>query len=204
MPMNTLSRSRSRSQRGSVLLFSLITLTILLISAVALTRSFNTSLFNAGNLAFKRDLQNQGERVVPGVLALMRTGALATSTSRANASVANNYSATILATNARGIPNALIDDTTFASVGSSANDVAVTDQAVTVRYMVDRLCSTTGLDSTLGSAKCTMADGTNSSGGDARGLVQPPAPPAGVVYRLSIRVTGPRNTQAFFQTTFSL
>ena len=199
-------------QRGTVLLFALITLTIMLISAVALVRSFNGTLFNAGNLAFKRDLMNQGERVVPTVLALMQTGALASAATRANHAIAKNYSASILTTNARGIPNALLNDATFATVGNVANDVTVAEQAVAIRYVVDRLCKTTGLDATLGADKCTLADRNASNARDAANLLGAEdassggagAVPQQVVYRLSIRVTGPRNTQAFFQTTFSL
>jgi type IV pilus assembly protein PilX len=51
-------------QRGVVLIFTLIILLILTIGAVALMRSMNTSLFSAGNLAFRRDLVNQGEQAV--------------------------------------------------------------------------------------------------------------------------------------------
>ena len=43
-------------QRGVVLLFSLITLVVLLLAAVALIRSFSNSMFTAGNIAFRRDL----------------------------------------------------------------------------------------------------------------------------------------------------
>ena len=52
---------RRAAQRGVVLLYSLIALVIMLIAAIALVRSFQTSLFNAGNLGFKRDMRNQSE-----------------------------------------------------------------------------------------------------------------------------------------------
>ena len=67
-------RTGASSERGVVLLFSLIALVVLLIAAVALMRSFNTSLFTSGNIAFKRDLQNQGERAVDKVLTAFRSG----------------------------------------------------------------------------------------------------------------------------------
>src|SRR3979490_1993343 len=90
-------------QRGVVLLFSLIALVIMLIAAVALMRSFNSSLFTAGNIAFKRDMQNQSERAVDTVLTAFRTGALNTSTGRAASDSTQNYSAVMLASNAQGI-----------------------------------------------------------------------------------------------------
>ena len=201
-----------RRSRGVVMLFVLITMVILLIGAAALLRSFNTSLTSAGNLAFKRDLMNQGERAVPVVLAAMKTGALDSATLRANDLPAQNYSASILPSNAAGIPNALLSDSAFTTVASTANDIAVSGQGVKIRYVVDRLCSTSGLDTTLGAAQCTLANSGMPTGGSSSDLVRAEDATSGgggavtlqVVYRLSIRVDGPRSTQAFFQTTFTM
>src|SRR5256885_3140779 len=101
------SRSASR-QRGVVLLFSLVALIVLLIAAVALMRSFNTSMFMAGNIAFKRDLQNQGERAVEKALNEFRSGLLAATAARSNDLQQANYKAVMLATNAQGIPPELV------------------------------------------------------------------------------------------------
>ena len=113
--------------RGTVLLFTLISLVVMLVAAVALVRSFNNTLFTAGNIAFKRDMQNQAERIVPDIITLMQTGAMGTTAARATHTPARNYSATILASNPQGIPTALYaSDTDFAAVGAVSNDVAVT------------------------------------------------------------------------------
>ncbi|HEV7914542.1 MAG TPA: hypothetical protein VGP22_12315, partial [Albitalea sp.] len=109
--------------RGVVLLFVLIALVIIMVASVALVRSFNTAMFTAGNLAFKRDLLNQGERVVPAVMDMMTTGALASLAARANSAPARNYSATILPTNPQGIPlQLLVKDADF-TAGVILNDV---------------------------------------------------------------------------------
>lgn len=202
-------------QRGVVLLFSLIALVVMLIASVALIRSFQSSLFTSGNIAFKRDLQNQGERAVDKVLVAFRTGDLKTPAARAAHQAASNYSATMLPVNAKGIPNALQNDTTFAAVGVTANDITTpATQQVTIRYVVDRLCVTVGAESTLGPTSCVVADnlvpaGTSSANWQSAerslgvGGGTPTGQP-GVVYRLSIKVTGPRNTQSFFQSTFTV
>ena len=115
-------RSPSR-QRGVVLLFSLVALVVLLIAAVALMRSFNSSLFMSGNIAFKRDLQNQGERAVEKAMARFRTGGtLETDAARSADLKASNYSATMLPSNPQGIPNALQSDANFAAVGVASNE----------------------------------------------------------------------------------
>jgi hypothetical protein len=184
------------------MLFGLIALLIMMIGAVAMLRSTGTSLVNTGNLGFKRDLTNQSERAADLALELMRTGALSTEAARQATSVANNYSATLLASNEQGLPTALVNDATFTGVGSSGNDVVVADMGVTLRWVVDRLCVNPGAASV---DHCTMTDAGQPLGCSAadcanlNNLI-----PQQVVYRLSIRVTGPRATQAFMQSTFTL
>ena len=219
--MKTLIRPLPSRQRGVVLLFSLIALAIMLIVAVALVRSFNSSLFTAGNIGFKRDLQNQSERAVDRVLTQFRTGgALASPTARAGNVQAQNYSALMLTTSAQGIPDVLRNDSTFTTVGTAANDITPPNDAtgaplnLQIRYVIDRLCATAGNETTLGAGSCRLADNpvpVGTSASNQQGADRAPlcptcasAAPQGVVYRLSIRVTGPRNTQSFFQSTFTV
>ena len=139
-------RTPASSQRGVVLLFSLIALVILLIAAVGLVRSFKTSLFTSANIAFKRDLQNQGERAIDKVLVAFRpAGALASPLSRSVSNPAQHYSAVALPSNELGIPNALQTDALYAAVAdgskdiSAANDSSLAGMAVRIQYVVDRL-----------------------------------------------------------------
>lgn len=207
-------------QRGVVLLFSLIALVIMLIAAAALVRSFQSSLFSSGNIAFKRDLQNQGERAADKVLTAFRAGALSNPTARAANQVASNYSASMLTVNAQGVPDALRDDTAFAAVGVATNDItpanetSLARQNVSIRYVIDRLCATAGAESTLGAAGCVVANNPVPSGTSAANMQSAertlgvgggtPTNQPSLIYRLSIKVTGPRNTQSFFQTTFTV
>ncbi len=186
-------------QDGVVLIFSLIVLLILLIGAVALMRSMNTSLLTAGNLAFRRDLVNQGEQAVSTVINEFKTGgALVGLTTANNQSL--NYSATILATNTEGVPLALLNNSTFSTVGTSSNDITGSTSDVQIRYVVDRLCSTTGSSS---SALCAQSK-ANPTGGTGGSGAPPVTPPSSTVYRLSVRVSGARSTQVFLQTTFTV
>jgi type IV pilus assembly protein PilX len=201
-------------QRGVVLLFSLIALVIMLIAAVALVRSFNSSMFTAGNIAFKRDLQNQGERAVSKVLDDFRTGGLNSPTLRSAVVASSNYTPTMFTVNAQGIPDALLlDDSTFAA-SYTAPDLLSSDGSVRVRYVIDRLCSVGGDETTLGSTWCTLANNptpTGSSSSNLQSAERAPlcptcssATPQGVVYRVSVKVSGPRNTQSFFQSTLTV
>jgi Tfp pilus assembly protein PilV len=189
-------------QRGVVMIFGLIALLIMMIGAVAMLRSTSTTLVNTGNLAFKRDLTNQAERAMDVVTTLVKSGALSGPTARDAHSTANNYSATILASNAQGLPNVLVDDAGFTAAGVVANDITVAGMGVTVRWVIDRLCVNTG---TPNVSHCTMTDAGQPIGcstSDCFNLDN--LIPQQVVYRLSIRVTGPRSTQAYLQSTFTL
>lgn len=200
----------NQAQRGVVLLFALIALLVLMIGAVALVRSFNTSLFNTGNIGFKKDLQNQSERAATVILTALDTnGGLSTPPQRAASTQARNYSASMLASNEKGIPLALLTDAAFSTVGDPANDIDLTDQNVKIRYVVDRLCATAGNETTLGAGVCVVAAGATKDDGsadDQKGKEKGSAMPGEgqIVYRLSIRATGPRSTQAYFQSTFAL
>ena len=190
------------------MLFGLIALAIMMIGAVAMIRSMNTAQFNAGNLGFKRDLTNQAERGMAEALDRMTSGGLSTEASRQTSSAALNYSATMLPSNTQGLPNVLITDTTTPA------DITVAEQGVTIRYLIDRLCTADGVPS---AANCSMSDDLlpmGSSSSEADRAEDPPgaASAAGgvgpavsrrVVYRVSVRVSGPRNTQAYFQTTLT-
>ncbi|MCW5635918.1 MAG: hypothetical protein KIT17_21460 [Rubrivivax sp.] len=185
-------------------------LTLLLIGATAIVRSMNTAMLNTGNLSFKRDLTNQAERAAATVMTALQSGALAAEAARQNNLQASNYSATILPTNAQGIPTALLaTDSNFNAAWSTANDITVAGQAIALRWVLDRLCANAGV---ADETHCTMSDaGTTSSDSASQRNSAQNASATGlgalqrrVVYRLSIRATGPRNTQSFLQTTFTL
>jgi Tfp pilus assembly protein PilX len=198
--MNRLKFASAARQQGVVLIFSLIVLLILAIGAVALLRSVDTSLVSAGNLAFHRDLVNQAEQAVATVMTEFKTNGppLLNSPTSANLPAAN-YSASTLTTNAQGVPTALLDDAVFGAVGTAANDIIPSALSqVRIRYVIDRLCTAAG---TATSPNCVQSTGLPTGGTANRNTAV--GPPSATVYRVSVRVDGPRFTQAFLQTTFT-
>lgn len=187
------------SQRGVVLIFALITLVILLIGAVAITRSITGSQLVLGNIGFKRDLTNQGERALQIAMAAVRnTAVLATDAARNSSLQSANYSASLLPTNPQGIPTALLSDTEFGTIATAGNDIKVDDMGVTIRYVIDRLAVEDGV---CGAKTCTMA--AQKVFGTAANELVKPAPPEQPIFRITLRVTGPRKTLSFFQSTFT-
>ena len=94
---------------------------------------------------------------------------------------------------------ALLSDAAFAGVGVAGNDISPANMGVTVRYVVDRLCVAAGPASPNSCSVTSPAPqgGSNDTKDDD-------ALPVQFVYRVSIRVDGPRRTQSFFQSTFTL
>ncbi len=207
-----------RTERGVVLVTTLLILLVMLVGAVALIRSFDTSMVTAGNLSFKRDLAQQSELAVENILSDFRaTGALAARAARGANDAARNYSSVVLPSNAQGIPLVLLGGNTLPpALGTIGEVTAARD--IKLLYVVDRQCSETGDDSTLGAERCTLVDGGPPAGGSSSqslnasqrsgvaaggaGAGLAGAAPQYVVYRISIRATGPRGTQSFFQTTY--
>jgi type IV pilus assembly protein PilX len=198
--MNRLKFASEARQRGVVLIFSLIVLLILAIGAVALVRSVNSSLQSAGNLAFHRDLVNQGEQAVANVMTEFKTNALPLGGVTTASLPSANYSATTLPTNAQGVPLVLLDNTAFGLI-ATAGDIAGRTPDVTIRYVIDRLCTAVPPTVVASSSTCVQSTGLPTGGTANRNTAV--APPSATVYRISVRVDGPRNTQAFLQSTFT-
>ena len=209
--MNRSQFASAMRQRGVVLIFALLVLLIMAIGAVAILRSVNSSLLSSGNLAFHRDLVNQAEQAVSSVMTEFKTTGLplgggSTTTNTTASLPAANYSATTLPTNAQGVPLALLNNAAFALVATpglapAGNDIAGRTSDVTIRYIIDRLCTATPPTVIATSTTCVQSTGLPTGGTANRNTAV--APPSATVYRISVRVDGPRNTQAFLQTTFT-
>lgn len=187
-------------QTGVTLIVTLIALVILLIASVALIRSTDTSLLVAGHLGFKRDLTNQAERTFPVIKNIFKAGTLSTSSTRSSDLVTSNYYASIQPSDKNGIPNVLLDTSTFDST-FTGNNIVDTTAKITIRYLIDRMCLTTGA---VSAASCSLSLGTTDPGGDINQLLNKPGGVDRPIYRISMRVSGPRNTEAFLQSTFTI
>ena len=196
---------RPAAQRGFSMFFTLIALVILLVATVSIMRSSGMSLFSSGNIAFKQDMVSRAEQVNARVLTLFRTGGgLEPSANRSVNDINANYSATALQVNDQGIPLALINDTSFAAVGKAANDIVDADSGTTMRYLIERLCDQTGDAVTLGKPHCVYDPDSKPITGGSSTSLQAGAMPVSFspLYRVTVRVQGPRGSEAYTQSTF--
>jgi hypothetical protein len=189
-------------QEGIIVVFTLLAVVLLLLASIALVRSFDTSLVLAGNMAFKRDLANQSERGNASAMTALTTGALAGTLAREADSKPDNYSATTLPSDAHGIPSILVDDAAWTASGMALTDLTDAASGTTVRYVIDRLCTSAGSSVAATNYCAISALGAPKSKGV--GSKMPPPAAAKPVYRVSIRVTGPRNTQTFVQSVLTI
>lgn len=187
-----MSKRFKHRQKGASLLFTLIALLILLAAALAVARSMQTSLSNAGNLAFRRDLINHAEQAL--------AAAIAQEYNYQGSNAAQNYSASILPANNQGIPIALVKKDEYAKFASDT--LTVDDAGISIRYIVERLCE--DADQTAndqGKEKCLSMHREVKGGSHHQALGA--TPPLQPIYRVSAQVTGPRNTEVFIQSTFT-
>ncbi len=196
------SRSHRHRQSGIIMVIALITLAIMMIGAVAALRSMNASLANAGNVGIKRDMANQAE-------VAMRTAMTGLNglTNPETDDTSRNYSAAILPVTPEGIPTVLVgtSPSTLDGKGVATNVVNLTTASalgsytapnVTMYYVIDRLCQAAGAFATSTCLTPTVvAQGGNSNINLPTG-VKP-------LYRVTVRVDGPRGAQSFYQATMS-
>ncbi len=182
-------------QRGVILVVSLVVLVAMMLGAVALIRSVETSNVIAGNLAFQQGTLNAGDSGVASAVAqLQGAGAAALLADAAN----KTYYATMRASDANGqlsdvAFNAANPGATPAALDWSAVPVAQTvDSDYEVKIVVDRLCRADGVCVTDPPDPCYTQTVGFSCGGT----------PA-THYRATVRVAGPRNTVSVTQATLA-
>lgn len=160
------------------------------LAAVALIRSVDTNNLIAGNLAFKQSsMLSADSGTERGVTFLSGQTVVALNTSNA----ITGYYATAAA-DARTLVDANgIDDTTDDGQGNA------------IRYVIQRMCNAEGAatsDVLQRQANCLFAPGPFTQCTEAGDICKDfvPQQTQSLVYRITARVTGPKNTVSYIQT----
>lgn len=199
-------RGRAR-QRGVSLFIALVALVLMTIAGFSLMRSVDTGNVIAGNMAFRDVTVHSADLGIETAAAYVNTtvapspdGNLPNGCVVATATALGTcrYTARVQAELANGVPRIN---------WSSANIPAVAANGVTYQYVVERLCNPDAAVSvTLGQAakndiaKELCATRVIQSGGSHKPGAPPVSPIVPVKYRVTVRVTGPRNTVSTVQT----
>ena len=190
----------ARRQRGAVLFMALIALIALTLAGLAMVRSVDTGNVISGNMAFRQAaMQNSDVGIeaafvaLPGILNISK-----------DANIANQYFALRQPVDAMGVPTSV----NWANVACRDNDnssVTCDEQDYQVKYVIDRLCEA----QTAGSTTVTDLQGycfvdVSSGRSGSKGAFQAVFSGANsVYYRVTVQVSGPRNTTAYVQAIIS-
>lgn len=182
-----------------VLVITLLAMVVLLIGLVAILRTVDTAGLMVGNIAFRRDLTNRAEQAIAVARATLAGGSLSTTADNTTL----HYSATKLAnSSATGVPAILDNDDSSAGYNHVyGSDLAETtgDATIKLRYVIDRQCNSG--TTTFGTSACEYVSNPPQTKGVSQDRSLNGSTRA--IYRISVRVTGPRDTVAYFQTTYA-
>jgi len=184
-----------------VLFIALIVLVALMLASVSLVRSVDTANLIAGNLAFKQASVQAADIGIEAAAAALPTivnTTLDTDVTPVSGPPSYWYYATRRETDANGAPMATAAGVSPATAIPWANvPVANTVAGNTVRVVIDRLCSApTPLVEDI-EANC-FYDGSADDGSRDINRTSIKSTPL-VYYRVTARVTGPRNTVSIVQ-----
>lgn len=199
----TSSANRERAQRGSVLLIALILLVAMSLAGIALIRSVSTSNIIAGNLAFQQAATHSADLGVETALTFLQTSSGA-GVVTLHASVLTGAGTRYVARREDPAAGQSWDVFWSSLVSSGAvNTLPSADAAGnTVSYVIHRLCDNTGAPAYPGCSAPPIDTGLASSSMGS-GLVHV-AGDKQVYYRITARVTGPRNTMSYVQAVVAI
>jgi Tfp pilus assembly protein PilX len=228
-PSSLHAHLHAMKQRGVVLFFALIALVVMSLAAVALIRSVDTSTLIAGNLAFKQAAASSGDAGLESAIqalaavnttmnnagmnvyqdlgcptacsdAFNATGGVsvsgATPACCLNKGYYSNADPAVSLTDGTGIQWTNSDSTLVTSGDSSGNQV---------RYVIQRMCGTA--NQSLSTTNCLFGGASTNTGSMGVQLASNicvgsgcPAAGQAVMYRITARITGPRNTVSYVQS----
>jgi Tfp pilus assembly protein PilX len=175
-------------QHGAVLFIALIVLVAMSLAGLALMRGVDTGALIASNLAFKQSATAAGDEGIEAARSWLLTNAGPTLESDQPSDAYWSTSQDAL-------------DLLNAFDWSTAVDAGTDAAGNQVSYVIQRLCSATG---PTASANCIKTSSTTTSTGTKGGATYGTfaiSAPTDAFYRVTVRVTGPRNTVSFVQAT---
>jgi len=221
------SVSRAGRERGVALIFALLTLVALMLSALALVRSVDTSALMLGNIGFKQDATVAADQATRQAIAWMTNNKFSLNTDAA----ASGYFASNQEFAADGVTVRPPVDVTGRMLEGSANRqlidwdldgcrTAVADSfngctivpvngsdvgGNQVRFVILRLCSKAGDYLSDPNINCAKYAGTAVAAVEDRGDINYVARPEEVAeatpyFRVLVRVAGARSTTSFTET----
>ena len=199
--------ARRQRQAGVVMIIALIALVIMTLAALGMIRSVDTGNLIAGNMAFQQAATHSGDSGIEDAITWLELcnttpASCATSAGLINNDTSRGYFAAGNGANPTG--NQTWND--FWQANFSSVHYGMSQQSGThndIAYVIHRMCSNTGSPTSGGA--CTYSPAVNAASGDGEeaGQIQLNAP-SSVYYRITVRISGPRNSVSYVQAMVSL
>lgn len=201
-----------RRQEGVALVMALIVLVAMTLAGLSMMRSVDSSALIAGNLAFKQSAAVSADAGVEAAIAWLGANASALG----NDDGSNGYSASSQDNlDLTGNASEDTDDDLDWKKTTLVKQLPVDSAGNQVSYVIHRMCQTAGV---LDAATCSTATGAGTvpQGTESIGTLRPmltyqPLPGGGNnpntvqigLYRITVRVAGPRSNVSFVQAIIS-
>lgn len=178
--MNTPLHRSTRHQQGIATLVVLVLMTVMLYGALAFAKMTEIGTLASGNVAFKERAMQASTVGINAAFDAVEALVVV------EQNVGNWYFASAKPLSAEGLPVG-IDWATAATTPAIG--------AYEARYVVERLCTQVAVTNPKQQCLLKQADTLQSIVPDG----DPLDPPAGEQFRITVRVTGPKNTLTFAQ-----
>lgn len=202
--------SPQHRQSGFVMIIALIALAIMSIAAIGLMRTTSSSASIAGNLAFEQAAATSADQAVEAAVTWLENNSGQTSSSTASTcstgtsvlacdQTSHGYAATRTDPSSTQSWSQLW--TQLVAAGYTAIQLSQDSSGNTAAYLIQRMCASAGdASSSNGCSSSPMAANTGSS--KKSGSTQSSS--SQVYYRITVKVSGPRNTVSFTQAMVAL
>lgn len=200
-----LSPRSSARQRGVVLFIALIVLVAMTLAGIAVMRSVGTNVLISGNMAFKQAATSVADYGVEtarawisGATATTLQSDGATGTPTAGYFSSWKYDPTAPTDLTKNFDPFQFDWTTAMVVAPAP------DPSTQVQYVIHRMCSLPNASPDAVNQQCVTVSTSSTSGSTQNvisGGTQPLTNTTQVYYRVTVKVTGPKNATSYIQTT---
>ncbi len=183
---------RSDKQRGVVMFVALAVLILMTLAGLAMLRQMGGSVSIAGNLAFKQNATSVADAGTEAARAVVMASAFDRSNTNADVGYYSSW------------PKADVDPASYfiAPALTAAAPTFDAGNGNTVSYVIHRLCEFPNLDANAATQRCSRSGDettTNKGVGGSGSKNQTFLP----YFRITTRVTGPRNTVSYVQVVFN-
>lgn len=197
-----------KKQSGLALVVALIMLVIMTLGAIAMVRSMDTTTLIAGNLAFRQSATYSGDVGIENAMSWLTSASTNTltcgSATSALATCPTGYKSN--GGNAGDSPASgqTWDDFWSTTLAANATVMAEDTSGNTASWFIHRMCAGTGAMTAVG-ANCIETPSVASAGGYAkRAGATKFQSSSQVYYRITVRVSGKKNTVSYVQAIVAL